>query len=218
MNQPETQTIEQILYDRTGMSVTDAVATGTDVVDETAARAADAGIEIDTRLSELGRLVEKLTEPSTLSALSQLLEALPALAQLADLARHGPEFLATLADVFDDYQQQCAANGIDVEKALTNGIQAVLYLASQVEMDHLRRVGKLLASDILNPHALNVVDNAAKSLNNAQERVCGVQSDRIGLLGMLKALRDPQLQRSLAFVVQFGKCFGNNLDNNTNEN
>ena len=32
------------------------------------------------------------------------------------------------------------------------------------------------------------------------------------MLGLLTALRNPEIQRSLAFAVEFGKCFGKNLD------
>ncbi len=212
MNPSEPQTVEQVLFERMGVSVEDAVATGTDYVDETVSRAVDSGIEVDQRLAGLGQLLEKLTEPATMSALDQLLDRLPQLAQLAKLAEEMPNLLATAGDVLDDYQKKCEVEGIDIEKAASNGLQTVLYLGSQVDNEHLRRIGDLLGSDILNPHALNVVDNAAKSLNSAQQQVCGETADRIGMLGMLRAFRDPQIQRSLAFAVQFGKCFGQNLD------
>lgn len=212
MNPSNPQTVEQILFERMGVTVDDAVATGTDFVDETVARAVESGVDVDTRLAEFSRLFEKATEPSTLTALGQLLDALPQLANMAKLAEEFPALLATVGDVIDDYQQRFAASAIDVEKAVVNGLKAVLYLGTQVDMEHLRRIGDLLASDILNPNALNVVDNAAKSLNAAQEQVCRAASDRIGMLGLLKALRDPRIQRSLAFAVQFGKCFGGNID------
>lgn len=212
MNEANSQTIEQVLFERMGVSVENAMATGTDFVDETVSRATQSGIDVDARLNGLGQLFEKLTEPSTMEALNQMLDRLPQLAQLAKLADEMPNVLATLGDVIDDYQKRCESDGIDVEKALTNGLQAMLYLGSQVNNEHLRRIGDLLGSDILHPHALNVVDNAAKSLNSAQQEVCGSAADRVGVFGMLSALRDPQIQRSLAFAVQFGKCFGKHLD------
>jgi len=212
MSQSNSQTIEQALFERMGVSVEDALATGTDFIDEKVSRASQSGIDVDARLSSLGHLLEKLTEPSTVASLSQMLDQLPQLAKLAQIADSIPDVLATVGDVMDDYQQRCAAEGIDVDKALTNGLQAILYLGTQINKEHLRRIGDLLGSDIMNPHALNVVDNAAKSLNSAQEDVCGTTPDRIGIFGLLKTLRDPQIQRSLAFAIQFGKCFGQNLD------
>ncbi len=214
MPESDSQTIEQVLFERMGVTVENALATGTDFVDEKVAQAAQSGIDVDARLSGLGQLLEKLSEPATVAALSDLLDRLPQLAQLARIADELPNVLATVGDVMDDYQQRCETEGIDVEKAIVNGMQAMLYLGSQVNNEHLRRIGDLLGSDILNPHALNVVDNAARSLNAAQEHVCATAADRIGMFGLLKALRDPQIQRSLSFAVQFGKCFGKQIDQN----
>jgi hypothetical protein len=215
MNESNSQTIEEVLFERMGLSVENAVAAGADVVDERVAAAVSSGIDVDARLTGLSSLLEKLSEPATVSALGQLLESLPQLAQLAKLANEMPNIFAIIGDVLDSHQQQCEAQGIDVEKAITNGVHAALFLGSRVDSEHLQRIGDLLGSDILNPHAVNVVDNAAKSLTNAQERL-GESSPpkRVGLLGLLGALRNPEIQRSLAFAVQFGKCFGKNLENN----
>ena len=212
MKPPNSQTIEQVLFERMGMSVEDAVATGADVVDEKVSEAVHSGIDVDERINGLAHLLEKLSEPSTVIALGQLLDNLPQLAQLAKIANEMPNILATAGDVLDGYQERCAAKGIDVEKALANGMQAALWLGSNVENDHLRRIGDLLGSEILNSHAVSAVDNAARSLTNAQQSVSEATQKRIGMFGLLGALRNPEIQRSLAFAVQFGKCFGKNLD------
>ncbi len=216
MNPSNSKTIEQALFERMGVSVDDAIATGTDMLDEKVAAAVQSGVDVDGRFSDLGQLLEKLTEPSTIAALGQVLDSLPRLAALATLADQTPNILALIGDVLDSYQQRCARAGIDVEKAISNGLQAVLWLGTKIENEHLDRIGDLLGSDILNPHVLNVVDNAAKSLNSAQQGVChGPASGRVGMLALLGALRNPEIQRSLAFAVEFGKCFGKNLDTRT---
>lgn len=212
MTESNSQTFEQVLVERMGVTLEAALATGADVLDEKVAAAAQSGIDVEARLTGLGQLLEKLSEPSTVTALAELLDRLPKLAQMAKFAEDIPDILATIGDVLDSYQQRCAAQGIDVEKAITNGLHAALFLGSQVDNEHLQRIGDLLGSDILNPHAVKVVDNAAKSLTNAQQNVCDSMSKRIGVFGLLGALRDPEIQRSIAFAIQFGKCFGKNLD------
>lgn len=212
MSETSSQTIEQVLFERMGVSVDDALATGTDFVDEKISQASESGVDVDARLSGLGGLLQKLTDPDTVAALGQLLDHLPQLVTFASMASELPNLLATLGDVFDDYQQRCESDGINVEKALTNGLHAVLFLGSKVDEEHLRRIGDLLDSDVLSTHALDVVDNAAKSLNTAQKQPFDAANDRVGMFGLLKALRDPHVQRSLAFAVQFGKCFGANLN------
>jgi len=214
MREANSNTIEQILLDRMGVTIENAIAAGADFVDDQAARAGDSGVDVDERLSGLTNLFGKLSEPATILALSELLKQLPQLAQLAKIAVELPKLLAIVGDVVEEYQQKFAADGIDVEKALTNGLNAVLYLGSEIDHERLQRIDSLLSSEILNPNALNVIANAVNSLHTAQTETSGQSKDRIGIFGMLAALRDPQVQRSLAFAVEFGKCFGKNLDTN----
>ncbi len=214
MREANSNTIEQILFDRMGVTIENAIAAGADFVDDQAARAGDSGVDVDERLSGLTNLFGKLSEPATILALSELLKQLPQLAQLAKIAVELPKLLAIVGDVVEEYQQKFAADGIDVEKALTNGLNAVLYLSSEIDHERLQRIDSLLSSEILNPNALNVIANAVNSLHTAQTETSGQSKDRIGIFGMLAALRDPQVQRSLAFAVEFGKCFGKNLDTN----
>ena len=213
MKPTESSTIEQVLFERMGVSVEDALATGTDVVDERVSAAAASGIDVEQRLNSLGHLLEQLTEPDTIAALQQIMQGLPQLAQLAELASSLPDVVAALGDVVDEYQTHLAERDIDVEQAMVNGLQATLYLGSRINHDHLERLGELLDSNILDSHAVEVVDNAAKSLSHARQELCETPvPKRVGMFGLLKALRDPEVQRSLAFAVQFGKCFGRVID------
>ena len=170
MNERSTQSIERVLFERLGISVEDAIATGTDVVDEKVSQAVRSGIDVDARMTGLGQLLEKLSEPAVLAALCQLLENLPQLAQLTKLVNELPNIVAMLGDMVDEYQQRCAEEGLDVEKSLTNGFQAALWLGSNINNDHLHRIGDLLSSDILNPHAVSVVNNAAQLLDQRSTR------------------------------------------------
>ncbi len=213
MSDPRTETLEQVFLERAGVSIEDAVATGMDVVDERVSAAAQSGVDVEERVGSLGSLLEKLTEPATVAALGELMESLPQLVQLAKMAKEMPNLLATVGDMVDDYQGRCATEGIDVERALVNSVRGALWFGSQVDPEQLEGVGELLRSDILNSHAIDVVDNAAKSLSDAREEVCeSAHPDRIGFWGLLAAMRKPEVQKSLAFAVRFGECFGRNLD------
>ncbi len=212
MSESKSQTIDQVLFERMGVTVEDAVAAGTDVVDEKLASALQSGIDVDARLTGVGHLIEKISEPSTLAALAKLIDCLPQLAKLAEVADEIPNIVATVGDVLDNHQQRCSQQGIDVEKAISNGLQAALLLGSQVEPEQVQRIADLLTSDAFNQPTINVVDNAAQSLAHAQQAVAESPSAGVGMLGLLSALRDPEIQRSLAFAVEFGKCFGKNFN------
>jgi uncharacterized protein YjgD (DUF1641 family) len=212
MNPGAASTIEQVLFERMGMSVEDAMATGTDLLDEKVAAAAAHGINVDQRMESLGDLLAALTEPQTLEALQTLVAHLPQLARWASLADQLPGLLAMLGDTLDETAANLQEHGLDVERSLANGLQAVLWLGGQLEKDDLQRLGGVIKSDVLNPAAVQVVEQAASSLTAVQEHLRQVPGDqRVGLWGMLRALRDPDIQRSLAFATRFGKLFGRRL-------
>ncbi len=213
MNRPESQTIEEVLFEKMGVSVEGAFATGTNFVDEKVSDAAQRGIDLEPRLSSLMGMLVKLTEPATMSALNTLLERLPQLAQLAKLADEMPNIIAAVGDVFDDYQQRCASEGIDMEKSLVNGLHAALWLGTQIEKDDLSRIGELLKSDILSHHSIAVLSNVANSFASAQQDTCSAQTqDKVGMIGLIGLMRNPEIQKSVAFAAQFAECFGKNMD------
>ena len=213
MNRPESQTIEEVLFEKMGVSVEGAFATGTNFVDEKVSDAAQRGIDLEPRLSSLMGMLVKLTEPATMSALNTLLERLPQLAQLAKLADEMPNIIAAVGDVFDDYQQRCASEGIDMEKSLVNGLHAALWLGTQIEKDDLSRIGELLKSDILSHHSIAVLSNVANSFASAQQDTCSAQiQDKVGMIGLIGLMRNPEIQKSVAFAAQFAECFGKNMD------
>lgn len=185
------------------------LATATDVVDEKCTKISETGTPVDQRLGSLVTLLLKLTEPDTAAALGRLLDSLPQLAQAIQLVDQVPNLLAVAADVFDEFATDVKSNGVDLEKSITQGLHALLWLGCRVSEEELERLGFLLRSDVLDPHALEVVGHAASSLANCQRETCALEEpDHVGLFGLLKAARDPQVQHTLNFVVRFARCFG----------
>ena len=148
-----------------------------------------------------------------MTALNTLVDRLPQLAELTKLTDEVPNLLATVVDVLDDYQQRCAKEGIDMEKSLANGLHAALWLGSHVEKDDLARLGELLKSDILSHNSISVLGNAANSFSSAQQNACASKTpERVGMFGLVGLLRNPDIQKSIAFAAKFGECFGRNMD------
>lgn len=186
------------------------LATGMDVVDEQCAAVNASGTPVDQRLSSLLQLVLKLTEPKNIKALQLLIDRLPQLEQASRLLEEVPNLIAIAVDVFDDFASQMKSEGVDLEKSLTQGLQAALWLGCRISQTELDRLGYLLRSNVLDPHALEVVGNAATSLANCQKESCEMKTaERVGIVGLLKALGDPNVQKTLGFAVRFAKCFGN---------
>lgn len=213
MNKPQSQTIEQVLFEKMGVSVEDAFATGADFVDEKVSAAAEHGADLEPRFDGLLSLLKEVTQPDTLASLSELVQRLPQLVQLMRLADEIPSIIAALADAMDDFQKRCQGDGIDVEKSIANGIHAALFLTTHIEKDDLERLGQLLKSEIFSHNAISVISNAANSLASAQQNSTQSRTpDRVGVFGLIGLLRNPDIQRSIAFAAKFGERFGKNMD------
>lgn len=213
MNAPKSQTIEQVLFERMGVSVEDALATGADLVDEQVSRAGKSGVDVEHRLSGLLGLLVQLTAPENMKALQTLIERLPQLAQLAKLADEVPNLLAVFGDVFDEFQQRCESEGINLECSMVNGLHAALWLGCQIDKQDLSRLGELLKSDILSHESIVVIGNAANALTAAQKKSASeTQKQRIGMFGLMSVLRNPDVQKAVAFAAQFGQEFGRSME------
>jgi uncharacterized protein YjgD (DUF1641 family) len=156
-----------------------------DMIDDTQRKAAANGIDIEARVSAGLGLAEKLTHPNTVQQLNQLLE-------MADTA---PGFIAMVGDMADEAYRNALAQGIDLESLISQGKTA----ASKLSI--------LMESGILDDGALNVVGATGKALARASREP--VQP--VGLMGMLSALRDPDTQHALGFLLNVSQKLGQEL-------
>lgn len=212
MESPNAHTVEEMLQRRLGVTVDDMVSTGTDRVDELARRAVDSGIPVDRSLDQGLNALVRLAAPENMAALQQLVDALPQLAELAAAARHLPDFVAGVTDVVDEMQPRMAERGVDIERAATNGLNAFLEMGSALSSEQVRRLVGLLNSNVLSPEAVESVGIAACALRDAGTSSGDEPAGTIGLFGLMRQLRDPQIQRSLKFAIRFAKSFGQRLE------
>lgn len=171
------------------------VAAGTDVVDELCRKASQSGIDIETRFESLMALFIKVTEPKNIEALSKLVARLPQLEEASRLVEEMPNLVATMGDVFEDYARQAQEDGIDLEKSITHGLRAALLFGSK-----------------LDDETLETISNAAQALTVTQCDDCRAEGpDAVGPWGVVKAMSNSDVQKSLGFAMRFAKCFGSTL-------
>lgn len=70
----------------------------------------------------------------------------------------------------------------------------------------LTALSTLLQSGLLAPEAVDVTSKAGDALVASRET-----TPEVGLLGLLRALRDPDVQHALGFFTAFSKQFGRRL-------
>lgn len=164
-----------------------------DMVDNTVRSAAASGIDLEERAFTTLQLLNRLTEPKMVKQLEQLLE----------LAEQAPGLLAMAGDVVDDAFRSANAAGIDIETMVKQGGVAAQRLSDLMRSTEFTT---LMDSGMLDPKAVSLLGCAADALIRSQQ-----QSQKLGPMGLLGALRDPDVQSALGFFMTFAKEFGKNI-------
>ena len=165
-----------------------------DMVDDLYRDAAASGVDLNQRATVGLQLLNKLTEPKMVEQLQQLL----------DLADQAPGLVAMAVDTADTMYEYVSEAGVDpdilLQKGLTNLVRFSALMASD-EFD------VLLDSGILDPQTLVTVGGIGKALATSQQE----PARKVSPLGMLGAMRDPDVQKALGFMMNFAKQFGKNV-------
>ena len=169
-----------------------------DIVDERAGALRDRGVDVQARLARAGALLERLSDDKTMDALEAALDLAGGLPGLASMA----------VDIVDEQAGALRDEGIDPGLALANGARAALQFASLVGPREIHALQTLLASQALAPESVAVVSAAAQALVECQGRERG----KVGPLGLVRALRDDDVQRALDFLIGVARRFGAALD------
>ena len=162
-----------------------------DMADEGYRTAAARGIDIDQRLGATLELVEKLTAPGMIEQLKGLLK----------LLGQAPGIMAMGVDMLDEGYRQTAGNGIDLAALSKKGITVAKRTADLVDSEEF---DALLRSDLFNPKTLDVLSVVSGALTQCRMD----PPQRAGIFKLLGAMRDPEIQKSLGFLLSFARNFG----------
>jgi hypothetical protein len=136
-----------------------------------------------------------------------LAEATDALRPLIAIAQQAPAMIAVLMDSFDDVMRTAGDKGIDVERGLLNGAEAALRFGATMDAAKVRELDALLKSGVLAPGTLRIIGELGRALTDT----AAAPPAPLGLVGLLKALGQPDVQRALGFLVTFAERFGRGL-------
>ena len=162
-----------------------------------------AGTSMDTE--------DKVSPGATLQTIEQrtraIADAAEGLRPLMAFAQQAPAFVAVLMDSFDEAMRTAKDNGIDVERGLLNGAEAALRFGATMDAERVRELDALLKSGVLGPSTLRIIGELGRALTET----AAAPPATAGLLGLLKALGQPDVQRALKFLVTFAERFGRRL-------
>ena len=153
-------------------------------------------------------------EEALTAALRALDERTRAMADVADALRplipfveQAPALAAMLGDSFDDIMRRAAEHGIDVERGVINGTSAALRFGATMDPEQVRELQALLDSGVFAPNVLKVIGELGRALTDT----ASTPPPAIGVIGVLKALANPDVQLALGFLVTFAERFGARL-------
>lgn len=139
--------------------------------------------------------------------LDSLAEVIDALRPVAAIAAQAPGLVAMAGDSFDEIVQAAADQGIDVERGVLNGAGAALRFGASMDAVKVEALEALLNSGVLEPAALSLIGELGRAL----VETASAPPRKVGALGLLSALGDPDVQRAVGFLVTFAQRFGARL-------
>jgi hypothetical protein len=114
-----------------------------------------------------------------------------------------PGGVAMLTDTIDGLAARLASHGVDVDDRLRSVLRAVEVSTTPRAVHGL---AALVESRLLDPSALAVVSRLAAALADPGDTA------PVGVWAALRALREPDVQRALGFVLAVARAFGRHLD------
>jgi uncharacterized protein (UPF0297 family) len=155
-------------------------------------------------------LLDKLSEPQTFEQLLRLLDKLDHVTFLLDMLenflRRGPEIADSINDLVILIRQ--SLSGPAYVTRFENAYAAIRRMQEFLDSP---QVQELFKSDVLDVRAVEVVGKISRSLMHASAETAETGTKRVGLLGLMRALSDPEVQPALNFVINFAKFLSKEL-------
>lgn len=115
-----------------------------------------------------------------------------------------PAVVATVTDIVDGLIERLGARGIDVDDRMRALLRAADHLTSPRALDALASV---LSSEILAHQTTEVIGRIGRAIVTAEH-----EARPVGVWGLVRALRDPEIQRAAGFLIAMARRFGEELE------
>jgi hypothetical protein len=116
-----------------------------------------------------------------------------------------PALLATATDTVDSIVARLGDAGFDLDERMRSLARAADRLTSP---EAIAALDSMLGSGVLDPSAVAVLGKLGRAIAASGAE----SSERVGAFGLLRALRDPTIQRALGFTLRLAREFGQALE------
>lgn len=156
------------------------------------------------------RLTEKLLDERTSAQLIQLLDKLENVTYMIEMLegfiRRAPEMADSVNELVlmlrKAYAEGEAFRTIETAFAALQKMQKFL---------DSPQVQELFKSDVLDVRSVQVVGKVSRAMMKAAEETANAKDRRVGLVGLMRMLTDPEVQPALHFILQFSRHLSREL-------
>ncbi len=165
-----------------------------DIIDDTVKTAAEKGVDINERLGAALVLAEKLTAPQVVEQINGMLE----------MMNQSSGLIAMAADSFDGIMQAAIDKGVDPQEFMTQLFAVTTKLAQLISTDEMKEI---VDGGIFDVGTLKIMGAASAALVESNQ----APAKKVGLFGMVREMKNADMQRALGFLTTFGRLFGKKL-------
>ncbi len=165
-----------------------------DIVDDKVKTAAENGVDINERLNSALVLAEKLTAPKVVEQLNGMLGMMDQSSGLVAMA----------ADSFDGIMQTAVDNGIDPQVFLGQLFAVTTKFAEMMSTPEMK---EMLEGGMFDVNTIKILSASSSALAEAQNS----PTKKVGLFGMMREMRNSDMQKALGFLTNFGRLFGQKI-------
>ncbi|MDX1929914.1 MAG: DUF1641 domain-containing protein [Pirellulaceae bacterium] len=191
---------------------------------ETGAKLAQASKAIDVDEVQRSKILERLSDPNTLAQINSLLDRLPLIAFLAEstegFLRRGETIADNLAGMVGELKLN-ESSGVEQVGSLLEMLPKMQSLGEQVLGSELAGADlpkaldaghAMLNSGIMDKQVIETLGRVGKMLADAYQSVSSQPVQPVGgFWAILRASKDPDVEKSLGFAFAFAKAFAKHL-------
>ncbi len=156
-------------------------------------------------------VVDRLNDPAVAASLVTLLDHVEVLALMAEsldgFVRRGDVIADSIAEGVAELREVDEAGG--ARELLSRGPELIELTTTAADAAPALR--SLVDSDMLRPEVIAVLSLAADALVEGRRRAETGASDPGGIFGLMRALKDPEVQRGLGFVLEVARALGRGM-------
>lgn len=154
--------------------------------------------------------------PGSVERLDQLLSRLERLEQrlepVLEQLDGAPGMLAMLGDMFDEYARKAASEGILLEQSGLNLLQLTLKLGQELGPERAANLLQLVRVAAGNPQLVELLAKLSAAAvpapsSSAPSSSAPAARPKLGVFGLIRALREPAIQQSLQWSLDLARRF-----------